>query len=266
MAQNYEASALGLRLARLRRDSGLSASALADRIPSDRITRAVISNIESGRKADPPFSEIALIASGLELSPLELLVEMNDPWASLDFQGLASPYDGMTSLEYLAAIDVMDFEFVGPLSPEHRGFISALNRAEEKLFSILKLRELREADEKIADGDAVLYVAGTGRTVAIQQGQVNFGEDSHDDEQELIDAYREALSWTHGRFAAAFNVSRVPERVLDRLERVRIAVVDFIANDSGLDYGQGDRPGLGAPALDPVTGAAVPSKPRGRRA
>jgi len=266
MAQNYEVTPLGLRLARLRRETGLSASALADLIPSERITRAVISNIESGRKADPSFSEVALIASGLELSPLELLVELNDPWAKLDFEGLAPPYDGMTSLEYLAATDVMDFEAVGTISPEHRNFIGALNRAEEKLFSILKLRELRETGEKIADGDVALYVAGTGRSVAIEQRQIDFGEDSHDDEQELIDAYREALSWSHGRFADAFNISRVPARVLDRLDRVRLAVVEFIANDSDLDYGQGDRPGLGAPVLDPGTGAAVPSKPRGRRA
>jgi len=265
MAQNYEVTPLGLRLARLRKEAGLSAQALAALIPSERITRAVISNIESGRKADPAFSEIALIASGLQLSPLELLVDLEDSWAQLDFDGLAEPFAEMTSLEYLAAIDVMDFERPGAIRGEHRSFIAALNRAEEILFSIRVLRELRDEKAVLDDGEAE-YIAPTGRSVVIKQRQIDFGEDSFDDEQELIDAYREALMWTEGRFAAAFDMSRVPPRVQNRLAGVRAAVVEFLSNEPDLDYGQGDRPGLGAPTLDAETGLAVPQKARGRRA
>lgn len=265
MAQGYEVTPLGMRLARLRKEAGLSAQALAARIPSERITRAVVSNIESGRKADPSFSEVALIASGLQLSPLELLLDLEDAWSQLDFDGLAEPFSEMTSLEYLAAIDVMDFEMPGAIRDEHRSFIAALNRAEELLFSIRLLRDLRE-EEAVLDGGEAEYIAPTGRSVWITQKQIDFGEDSVDDEQELVDAYREALLWTEGRHAAAFNMSTVPPRVQNRLADVRSAVAEFISNEPDLDYGQNDRPGLGAPMLDAETGLAVPQKARGRRA
>jgi len=255
-----------LRLARHRKTAGLSAAALADRIPSPRITRAVISNIESGRKADPSFSEVALIASGLGMSPLEVFVDTTDPWASLDFDGLAGELDGMTTLEYLAATDVLSIDAISHVSPTARSFINALNRADEALHKRNVLEGMRRDGRPPGEGDIWLTAAPSGRTIAIDLAELSFNEPAIDDDQEVIDEYREALDYFQGRRNEYLNASRAPQRVLDRLERIRSAVVDLIAAEPTLDYGQLDRPNFGTPVLDPATGRPVPSERKKRRA
>ena len=260
MAQNYQPTSVGLRLARHGMLAGLSAAALADLIPSPRITRAVISNIESGRKADPSFSEVALIASGLRISPLDVLVDTLDPWAALDFDGLAGPLDGMTGLEYLSATNVLDIRSSSYVSYTARGFIDALNRAEDALHrrNILQVMRRDGLPAGIREGEHLSEQSPSGCMVPIDLGELAFPDPSLDDDQEVIDAYREALEHLHGRFARD-NISRTPKRIDDRLERLRLAVVDFIAASPGLDYGQVQRSGvLHATPLDPQTGRLTP--------
>ncbi|WP_336643502.1 helix-turn-helix domain-containing protein [Microbacterium sp. MMO-113] len=66
----------GARLAYYRKLSGLSAERLSQRVP---ISRAVISNIENGRKRDITIDEMLALAWALDIPPVALALPLEQP-------------------------------------------------------------------------------------------------------------------------------------------------------------------------------------------
>lgn len=82
---NYEKTGIGERVARYRKWRGFrSAQELADAIPAGMVTRSTIVNIELGRKRDPSVGDLIGIAYGLAISPLALLVDIEEPFEATD--------------------------------------------------------------------------------------------------------------------------------------------------------------------------------------
>ena len=101
MATSYERTALGERLAAVRKAKGFkSAQALADAIPAPSVTKATIVNIEAGRKSDPSILELMQIASALDVPPMSLVLDIENPFASMSGMGLAEPANSQMVVEY----------------------------------------------------------------------------------------------------------------------------------------------------------------------
>ncbi|WP_104087775.1 helix-turn-helix domain-containing protein [Cryobacterium sp. N19] len=96
---------IGNRLQAIRKQHGIhSARALADLIPGDNVTEAVVQNIEAGRKHDLPVSQLLNIAKALRVPPIFLLAPIARPLAALDVANLSPSFDGMTVVEFDAWI------------------------------------------------------------------------------------------------------------------------------------------------------------------
>lgn len=119
---------IGKRIAHYRRAIGITAKELAIAVDSERVTEAIIQNIESGRKTDLAVSQLLSIARGLEVSPVLLLASMDRPFDALDLVGL-SPAVAKLSNEALDAwISATGSETVDNLS--YRGLITQTARAD----------------------------------------------------------------------------------------------------------------------------------------
>jgi transcriptional regulator with XRE-family HTH domain len=93
---------IGRRIARYRKMMGFSnTKELAEQIANPRISHAVISNIESGRRNDPSVSEVIEIARGLGISPIFLLVSALDPVAKVDLPNVSNEMTQTSSDEFL---------------------------------------------------------------------------------------------------------------------------------------------------------------------
>ena len=101
MADFRSESSIGARIKLARRQRGYRTTReLADAIPAENVTMAVLENIESGRKSDLSVSQLLNIAQGLGVPPSMLLAQMGNPAAELDLPNLSSHFDGMTSAEF----------------------------------------------------------------------------------------------------------------------------------------------------------------------
>lgn len=107
MSTQYEKTPIGERVARYRKLRGFSTPLkLAEAIPSSKITRSTIVNIEAGRKNDPSIADLMLIASGLRVPLMSLIIDIDEPFAQMAVDGLAEPYASMSVAEYIADSDV----------------------------------------------------------------------------------------------------------------------------------------------------------------
>lgn len=98
-----KADGIGRRIAHYRKALGFSnAKELAEKIGNPKISHAVISNIESGRRIDPSISEVIEIAKGLGISPLFLLAPVMRPTASIDLANTSAQISQTSSEEFLS--------------------------------------------------------------------------------------------------------------------------------------------------------------------
>ncbi|REJ06288.1 XRE family transcriptional regulator [Microbacterium bovistercoris] len=91
---------LGARLAYYRNLSGLSAERLSKKVP---MSRAVISNIESGRKKDVTLDEVIALAWALGIPPVALALPIEQPNVFLDVaegEGVAERVRAWTAIEW----------------------------------------------------------------------------------------------------------------------------------------------------------------------
>lgn len=246
MAQNErpkkEVSPVGRRLARYRKRANLTAEQLAERIPNPDITRGVIANIESGRKRDLTSTELALIASGLDVSPIALLVDMNDPFAVVDIPGLADGYRGLTNTEYVFATSIQTPEQLDvgiQLPTGARILMGALLDAEgslEHLDAIDAARSDRAAFDAAAASDpqnVARYVVAPFHRFGVREAQLD-GEMYRAYMQDLVDDYRDLLQRVPGGMWSGLD-EPLPPSIEDRIERVRRRVVQVIEADPTLD-------------------------------
>lgn len=78
---------LGERVSRHRKAAGMSAQALADKIGA---TRAVINNLESGRRGDLTLGQLVLIADALEVPAFSLAADLRHPFAPSGYGDLTN--------------------------------------------------------------------------------------------------------------------------------------------------------------------------------
>lgn len=94
-------SGIGNRIQAIRKQHGIrSAKDLADAIPSDNVTEAIIQNIEAGRKQDLSVSQLLNIAWALRVTPIFLLAAIGRPLAKLDISNLSSSFDDVSVVEF----------------------------------------------------------------------------------------------------------------------------------------------------------------------
>lgn len=77
---------IGDRLANYRRLAGLSAQQLSDRT-HNRISRAVIANIESGRRDTITVHELLDLSLALGIPPVALAIDLHDPFEDVHYSG-----------------------------------------------------------------------------------------------------------------------------------------------------------------------------------
>ena len=92
---------IGKRIAAARKQRGMStARDLADAIPVEAISEAVIQNIEAGRKVELSVSQLLNIAHALRVPPLVLLAPVGLPLHGPDVPNLSTDLQGMTTIEF----------------------------------------------------------------------------------------------------------------------------------------------------------------------
>lgn len=152
MADFRSESSVGARIKLARRERGYRTTReLADAIPADNVTMAVLENIESGRKADLSISQLLNIASGLGVPVSMLLAPMANPEAELDLPNLSGQFDGMTAAEFDCWLSATPLSSYRPRLAAERGDIDLLN-------SLRELGTLRRELERL---EVVLGVQST---------------------------------------------------------------------------------------------------------
>lgn len=132
MADFRSESSVGARVKLARRERGYRTTReLADAIPADNVTMAVLENIESGRKADLSISQLLNIASGLGVPVSMLLAPMASPEAELDLPNLSAQFDGMTAAEFDCWLSATPQSSYRPRLAAERGDIDLLNSLRE---------------------------------------------------------------------------------------------------------------------------------------
>lgn len=132
MADFRSERSIGARIKLARRQRGYRTTReLADAIPADNVTMAVLENIESGRKADLSVSQLLNIARGLGVPPSMLLAPMATPDAKLDLPNLSAHFDGMTPAEFDCWLSATPLSSYRPRLAAERGEIETLNSLRE---------------------------------------------------------------------------------------------------------------------------------------
>jgi transcriptional regulator with XRE-family HTH domain len=98
-------ASIGTRIQAVRKHRGIrTTKELADMIPGDNVTEAILQNIEAGRKSDLAVSQLLNIAHALGVTPLFLLAPIGNPTNKLDLPNLSDAFHGMTVIEFDAWI------------------------------------------------------------------------------------------------------------------------------------------------------------------
>lgn len=84
MAHNPQISQIGANVARYRKAAGMSAEALAQAAGAG-LTRAVLSNLEHGRKDDVTVTQLLALAHALRVPPVALIVDVFNPGAEAGY-------------------------------------------------------------------------------------------------------------------------------------------------------------------------------------
>ncbi|TFB87422.1 XRE family transcriptional regulator [Cryobacterium algoricola] len=98
-------TSIGDRIQAVRKHRGIrTTKELADTIPGDNVTEAILQNIEAGRKTDLAVSQLLNIAHALGVSPLFLLAPVGRPLDTLDLPNLSPAFAAMNVVEFDAWI------------------------------------------------------------------------------------------------------------------------------------------------------------------
>lgn len=92
---------VGTRIKAARRERGYRTTReLAEAVPADNVTAAILDNIESGRKADIRVSQLLNIALALGVPVSMLLAPIGSPNSTLDLPNLSDDFNEMTAAEF----------------------------------------------------------------------------------------------------------------------------------------------------------------------
>jgi len=155
---------IGARLKALRRKRGFNSTKALAEASSGKITEAMLTNIESGRRSDLQVSQLLNIARALDVPPSMLLAPTSRPDAPLDLPNLSADFDGMSAAEFDCWLSATPASFYRPRLAAERNDIATLTTLRE--FGTLR-RELERlqyvfdvyassGDPDLADGNSEL--------------------------------------------------------------------------------------------------------------
>ncbi|MDJ0336424.1 helix-turn-helix transcriptional regulator [Salinibacterium sp. G-O1] len=236
-----EPPAIGRRVAGYRKMQALTAAQLAEAIPNEAITRSLIANIESGRKRDLTSSEVVLIASGLRISPLALLIDTDDPYGKLPYEGMGIWGAGISVAEYVTLSNLDDVTPRGFARLPHPAW--ALMRALVEAETTLDHIAVMESARNDPDIQAEFKADPEKHQMFWTSPLVSFGltadslteETLHDRRQDLVTAYRNLL----GRlpeWGTQFGSSpSIPRWIQNRIDTIRREVASVLRQDPSIE-------------------------------
>jgi transcriptional regulator with XRE-family HTH domain len=215
-------AAIGLRVAAYREIRKLTAAQLADSIPGAAITRAIVVNIENGRKRDLTATETMLIAAALRVPVLALLVDVEQPWRSIGLDGMPEPYASMSAAEYLVANELAGANLDSPAIGLTRGrmhgatqLLIRLRRLEHLRFDLEEIFGNHEHSARYDDAATVLFDRGDGTAAYLDAD--DFSEEGiGEKERELI----EETSKLVRRFLRERRFAQWPDWLTERVRAV----------------------------------------------
>jgi len=139
MADRDVIDSIGARLKALRRKRGFASTKALAQASSGKITEAMLTNIESGRRSDLQVSQLLNIARALDVPPSMLLAPTSRPDAPLDLPNLSADFDGMSAAEFDCWLSATPASFYRPRLAAERNDIATLATLRE--FGTLR-REL----------------------------------------------------------------------------------------------------------------------------
>ncbi|MGO4535197.1 helix-turn-helix domain-containing protein [Leifsonia sp. 2MCAF36] len=150
-------TSVGARIKAARRERGFRTTReLADVIPGGNVTRAVLENIESGRKADISVSQLLNIARGLDVPVSMLLAPIGAPSSELDLPNLSDDFTGMTAAEFDCWFSATPLSSYQPRLASEREDIATLNALRELATlrrEIDRLRLVRDVGKSSGDSE-----------------------------------------------------------------------------------------------------------------
>lgn len=98
----YEKTAMGKRLAQMRRTSGFKdAAALAVACDPNLVTRGTVVNIELGRKTDVTVGELFALSEALKVTPFAILFDLDQPLLPADYQFIPASWKNYSVIELI---------------------------------------------------------------------------------------------------------------------------------------------------------------------
>lgn len=143
MADFRTATTVGARIAALRKARGFaSTKALAEAIPGDSVTEAILQNIEANRKNDLAVAQLLNIAVALRVSPLFILAPLGSPHEHLDLPNITPAVAAMSVAEFDAWVSGLTDGGYRAVTADEMSERSQLEALRELLAERRELRRL----------------------------------------------------------------------------------------------------------------------------
>lgn len=162
MADYSAEPSIGARIKAARRARGVrSIRELAERLKGTNLTESILENIEAGRKADLPVSDLLNIAHAIGVPPALLLTPLANSDRAVDLPNLSAEIQAMSNAEF-------DAWLAGDSSGAYRPLL-----ADERtdLLELASFRELQRLKRELDRARAVdtLDAAGTSRVAYLER-------------------------------------------------------------------------------------------------
>jgi len=229
---------VGRRLRALREALGLTAAQVASR--SDELTPDIISNVENGRKRDLTATEVVQVAVALEVSPMALLVNVDEPWGRVDVPGLRRAADRR---DLTVAEQVLEWgDGFGSRPGQIPRAVRDLAEHSTEAFVALRRFTAQAVALERANGDDLLSPA-TEWDLYVPEGTV--AEKPH--LEEIRELYRDALQAVVLARAARNWIMHYPDaKVADLPTRISTQIEELseVVQDIAKFYEDAETPGL----------------------
>jgi transcriptional regulator with XRE-family HTH domain len=188
---------IGSRIRAVRKSRGIKSTAdLAALVSGDKISGAVLRNIEAGVKTDVAVSELLNISRALNVSPVFLLAPMRTPDVPLDLPNLSASFAGMTAIEFddwLSGGSDVVRDWTTPADQSERNQLRAMRELERASLEKDRLSRLIESangsDFKIAIPEMAQEIESYAARKAESARHI-----------ERLCKYLEAAGWDVGRW------------------------------------------------------------------
>jgi transcriptional regulator with XRE-family HTH domain len=151
MADYSSGRSIGARVRSARRARGFRTTReLAAAIDQPNLTESILENIEAGRKADLPVSQLLNVAIALQVPVSYLLAPMTRPLDGLDLPNLSSAFTDMTAAEFdawLSSIPNADYRAETAAERSDRAELQAFRELQVHRRELRRLRIVAGLEE-----------------------------------------------------------------------------------------------------------------------